>query len=227
MGHPSQGNHTNISAPHETSAQKAARKLAAQEDFARTEAGIASANAGRESAGYARAQGISPAQAALLAGGTAGSTYGTAYGSNLASKMGLDVQTYGIDKGYQQAQNQLNQQNQNNVWNALGTGASAAALIFSDKNVKTDIKDGWGILEHVTRSVSPKSFNYKGDDTQRQGILAQDLEKTPLKSTVIDTPQGKMVDTNQLTTANTGMISELSRKVDNLAKFMKSGGKIA
>ncbi len=55
------------------------------------------------------------------------------------------------------------------------------------------------------------------------GVEAQDLEKTPLASVVMDTPQGKMVDTRHLTTANTAMISELSKKVDTLANYLKAG----
>jgi len=206
-------------------AAAAAAKQKANEDYARTQAGIATQGAARESAGYARAQGLNPAQAALMAGQTAGNTYGSAYGSNLYSKLGLDMQKYGIDKNYQAQKNQIDQQNQNNLFGGIGAGLSAAALLFSDENVKTDIKDGYGILERVASVVNPKTFKVKpeagGTGETDTGILAQDLEKTPLASTVVDTPEGKMVDTRKLTTANTGMLSELSKKVDTLYSFLK------
>lgn len=206
-------------------AAKAAAKQKAAEDFARTQAGIASQAAGRESAGYARSAGLNPAQAALLSSQTAGSTYGGAYGSGLFNKLGLDLQKYGIDKGYKSQQNALEQQNMNNLFGGLGAGISSAALLFSDEDVKTDIKDGYGILERVTKAVGPKTFKVKpeagGTGDTDVGIIAQDLEKTPLASTVVDTPEGKMVDTRKLTTANTGMLSELSKKVDTLYSFLK------
>ena len=116
--------------------------------------------------------------------------------------------------------------------NLLGTGLSAGAallpLAFSDKNSKTDIKDGYGILEQVMKSVSPKMFKYKdgfGEDSSkpRVGVMAQDLEKTPLSSTVVTGPDGyKRVDTGQLTLGNTAMITELSDKLDKVFQYLKA-----
>lgn len=215
-------------APEETPEDKAARENSAAEEFAKTEAAIAAQGAGRESAGYARAQGMNPAQAALLSGQTAGNTYGGAYGTGLYNKLGLDMQKYAADKNYQMQQNQINQQNQNNMLNAAGTGLSFAAMLFSDENLKEDIKDGYGILDRVSRAVDLKSYKMKpeagGKGDTEQGVLAQDLEKTPLAFTVQDTPEGKMVDTRKLTTANTGMLSDLSKKVDTLYSFLKEAG---
>lgn len=188
--------------------------------------------AGEQATGFARASGLSPAQAALMASQQSGGAYssgvsaGTGTGiSGMLGKQGLDVQRYGIDKGVDTANADRNNQNNNALMNALGTGLSAAAMLFSDKNLKTDIKDGYGVLQAVTDQVSPKSFKYRGDSVTRQGIMAQDLEKTPLAYTVQDTPRGKMVDTAQLSAANTGMISELSKKLDSVVDFLKAGGK--
>lgn len=209
-------------------AERAANAQKQAEEFARTQAGIASQAAARESSGYARSQGLNPAQAALLSSQTAGNTYGSAYGSGLFSKLGLDMQKYGIDRNYQIQRDQMEQQNTNNMFGAIGAGLSSAALLFSDEDVKTDIKDGYGILERVTKVVSPKTFKVKpeagGTGDTDVGIIAQDLEKTPLASTVVDTPEGKMVDTRKLTTANTGMLTELSKKVDTLYSFLKEAG---
>ncbi len=232
----------------ETPEQKAARETAEAQDYAKTQAGIASEGAGQQAVGYARSSGLNPAQAALLGSTSAGNTYGTSYGTNLYNRLGLDVQKYGIDTqrygidknaevqkynadlGYKAQKNQIDQQNNNNLWGALGTGVSAIGGIFSDENLKEDIKDGYGILDRVTRVVNPKTFKIKpeagGDGKTQVGVMAQDLEKTPLASTVVDTPQGKVVDTRKLTTANTAMLSDLSKKVDTLYNFLKeaSGG---
>jgi hypothetical protein len=240
---------------------------------------IAAGEGGRAATGYARASGLSPAQAALLAGQGAEGAYsgglgqgvdkymGAArdisslglaeqgqglqkygldlgkYGTDVSSqggKYGTDInaetQRYGIDKGVQT-------QGTNNLFNAVGAGvgglvswlSSPAGIAFlaslpvgSDENMKTDIKDGYGILEKVTKVVSPKMFKYKtgvGEDSSkpRVGVMAQDLEKTPLSSTVVTGPDGyKRVDTGQLTLGNTAMITELSDKLDKVFQYLKA-----
>jgi hypothetical protein len=214
---------------------------------------IAAGEGGRAATGYARASGLSPAQAALLAGQGAEGAYSGGLGQGVdkymgaardisslglgeqgqgLQKYGLDLgkygtdvnaetQRYGIDKG-------VATQNTTNFMNLLGTGLSAGALLFSDKNSKTDIKDGYGILEQVMKSVSPKMFKYKdgfGEDSSkpRVGVMAQDLEKTPLSSTVVTGPDGyKRVDTGQLTLGNTAMITELSDKLDKVFQYLKA-----
>jgi hypothetical protein len=136
---------------------------------------------------------------------------------------------YASDKGLQGAQTQSNAQQQNGIMGMIGAGISGIATLFSDENAKADIKDGYGILSAVTKNVNPKTFNYKKDTGQdplvrHAGIMAQDLEKTPLAGAVSTDPTTgyKKVDTNQLTAGNTAMIAELSKKVDSLAKYFKA-----
>jgi hypothetical protein len=226
---------------------------------------IAAGEGGRAATGYARASGLSPAQAALLAGQGAEGAYSGGLGQGVdkymgaardisslglgeqgqgLQKYGLDLgkygtdvnaetQRYGIDKGVQT-------QGTSSLFNLLGAGvggvaswlASPAGIAFlaslSDENAKTDIKDGYGILEKVTKVVSPKMFKYKngvGEDSSkpRVGVMAQDLEKTPLSSTVVTGPDGyKRVDTGQLTLGNTAMITELSDKLDKVFQYLKA-----
>jgi hypothetical protein len=53
--------------------------------------------------------------------------------------------------------------------------------------------------------------------------MAQDLEKTPLASTVVTGTDGyKRVDTGQLTLGNTAMITELSDKLDKVFQYLKA-----
>lgn len=226
---------------------------------------IAAGEGGRAATGYARASGLSPAQAALLAGQGAEGAYSGGLGQGVdkymgaardisslglgeqgqgLQKYGIDVgkygtdvssqgQKYGIDKGVQT-------QGTSNLFNLLGAGVGGAAswlaspggiaflASLSDENAKTDIKDGYGILEKVTKVVSPKMFKYKngvGEDSSkpRVGVMAQDLEKTPLSSTVVTGPDGyKRVDTSQLTLGNTAMITELSDKLDKVFQYLKA-----
>ena len=75
-------------------------------------------------------------------------------------------------------------------------------------------------VEQVLAKVRPVKFDYKdeGDGANRVGVIAQDIEKSPLKAAVIDTPQGKAIDTAQLTGGNTAMILELAQMVNDLRK---------
>jgi hypothetical protein len=102
------------------------------------------------------------------------------------------------------------------------SGVASIIGMLSDKRAKTNIHDGNDMLHAVADSVRGKSFNYKeSPDRQEYGIMAQDLEKTPLKGMVNEDQNGmKRIDTQRLTTANTAMISELSKKMDKALAYM-------
>ena len=120
-----------------------------------------------------------------------------------------------------QQQNTANQQGSS----LLGGITGAAGALFSDKNLKTDIKPASmsETLESILKNVKPMKFKYKPgvpsnqpEGTQMQGVLAQDLEKTPLKDAVIDSPEGKKIDTGQLSVHNLDLIIELASRVKAL-----------
>ena len=97
----------------------------------------------------------------------------------------------------------------------LGQAAGAAgSLIMSDKNVKTNIKPST-TLEQLMKKVRPVTYDYKDNPEAppRAGVLAQDLEKTPLANSVVDTPAGKALDTEQLTPQILSMLIEMAHKV--------------
>lgn len=188
------------------------------EDKAAKAAQMAAFGATNQAMRASQAGGLSAA-AGANAGAQAGTdAYTSTYGPMALGYSGQDLQKVlakmGID--WQKLQAGQNQQGQ---W--LQAGAAALpwvlSLFTSDKNKKTDIRDGSGVLDEVANSVRGAKYKYKGSDHEEYGVMAQDLEKTPLASTVFDTPDGKKVDTQRLTTANTAMISELSRKNDELA----------
>lgn len=96
---------------------------------------------------------------------------------------------------------------------------------FSDKNVKQDTgpKDMSSVIDSMLANVKPVKYKYKKgietvkpEGTERVGILAQDLEKTPLKDTVIDSPEGKQLDIGQLTANNTAMLLELAKQLKEI-----------
>jgi len=98
---------------------------------------------------------------------------------------------------------------------------SVLPYILSDKTKKTEIRDANGLVDSVADVVRGKYYEYKGKPGKGEvGVMAQDLEKTPLASAVKDTPNGKMVDTQRLTMGNTAMISELAQKLDKALSYL-------
>ena len=209
------------------------------------------ASAGGIAGGTARSLGMNAAQAAKQGGQTGAAAYGdiyrNVYGQGMQGLSNLSGQYLGSSaaQGGVAAQNtgaQVNAAN-NNLQSATGqqtqgAGQTSGALSgivsgigsvldISDKTKKTQIRDGHDIVNHVFSKVNPKTFKYKsdsGEDPNKShvGILAQDLEKTPLGGAVVDTPEGKCVDIKQLSFGNTAMIGELNGKLEKIMKYMKA-----
>lgn len=193
----------------------------------------AGSGAGRAANTAARTAGLNPGQAAASGSRAASDVYSNYYNQayqqqqqqaqNKMNQMFQNLQIQmGIAPGQQGTYGTQGYQDPNTMWDSLlGAGAGVTgAFASSDEGVKDNIQET-DLLEPVSKNVRQISYTYKGSDHPENGISAQDLEKTPLKSTVIDTPQGKMVDTKRLTTANTGMIADLARKVDKILQFYK------
>jgi hypothetical protein len=121
-----------------------------------------------------------------------------------------------------------------NTWGTIGNIAGVVApLIASDVNVKKNIE---GILDKVMvgkpspvdaildkvydKGQGGVTFDYNGeaDGTDHLGVVAQDLEGSPLKNVVKDTPNGKAIDTGELSTANLNLIIELASRVRDLER---------
>lgn len=80
----------------------------------------------------------------------------------------------------------------------LGGVGSVIGAIFSDENLKNNIKSGDETSQEILDSIGNHKYEYK-DKKHGEGTylspMAQELEKTEAgKSMVIDTPEGKMVD---------------------------------
>lgn len=138
---------------------------------------------------------------------------------NLAEKQRIADTNVGLRNQQQQYNKELSQQNYENklkkaagqsgalgnqmqnynqtaqgIQNLIGTGITAAAL--SDENEKEDIKDF--DASQFLDSLTPHKYHYKNKangEGSHAGVMAQDLEKTPEGSAMVeDTPEGKIVD---------------------------------
>jgi hypothetical protein len=204
-----------------SAAPEPAKEMTADEK-ARAAAETAAMGAQSRAIGAAQASGLSAA-AGANAGANAGTqTYSNVYPDLLGQLTGLETQE---DIQKMLLEWQKNQAGSNQLGQILQGGAAALPYIlslFSDERMKTGIKDNAGMLDEVARHVRGKSFKYSATPGRDEnGIMAQDLEKTPLKSAVMEGPGGaKMVDSRRLTAANTGMIMELNEKLDKAFKYI-------
>lgn len=172
--------------------------------------------------------------------------YGVNVGANTArygTDVGASQQQYGTDVAAKTAAMQAKtqkkiakQQNKTDVRGQdiglLGQGIGAAAGIaglFSDKNLKEDVQPksmtkGLNKLQAFSYKYKPGAA-YEGGK-QEGGIMAQDLEKTAMKPAVMDTPEGKMIDTRKLSTMNTGALGEHEKRLQMIEKLVKAIGEI-
>jgi len=152
------------------------------------------------------------------------------------SKYGTDVQAKTAKRG----------QIMNLISGLIGGASSGAtaAIIHSDKNQKQPIdhegnlhrqltgdhereqkmsQDGQKSVQDFLGSLKPQAFEYKQDSPaydggeEHLGVMAQDLEKTPEgKSAVMESPEGKMVDTSKLAMMLAAAMGELHHRVSQL-----------
>lgn len=134
----------------------------------------------------------------------------------------LALGAYNQQLGWDQAQTNADiarVQAQQNAKGGFGDFAGAIGGIignFSDVRLKNNVADGQGQAMQAVNSLAPLTYAYN-DQSMGQGpqlgTTAQDLERAGLAHTVIDTPQGKMVDGGKLSTANTAMIAALGNRL--------------
>lgn len=201
-------------------AQESARGLA--EEQART----AATQGTRAATQAARTAGLNKGQAALTGIQRAGDIYtntqqgalqqgignymaGTGQIAGQGAEMANRVATgAGMKLGSGGAQLQDASQRQANTMSMVGGLAGAGATLLSDERAKTDVGEAPN-LRQMLEHVKPKMFRYRAGGGPKVGIMAQDLERTPMAGAVKETPRGKMIDTAQLTAANTAMIKQL------------------
>lgn len=146
---------------------------------------------------------------------------------NLLQQQGLDVQRYGIDKGVQTGQAQAGAGALGGILSAIGP---LLGLLVSDEDAKIVSKDPVDALGSVIKNIGGHAYRYKqgrGQDPTKDhyGPMAQEIEKTPLKDAVVNTPNGKMVNTSRLALGNTSLIAELGKKVDDLYAYIERNRK--
>lgn len=144
-------------------------------------------------------------------------------GNLLGNMRGQDLQgTLGgynaANQGYGNMINQTGDQSKIQQNSAL-ISAIAAAAAASDRNLKTDIKDGGDDAQKLLEGLKAYSYKYKDDKYgkgKQLGVMAQDLERAGLKAAVTDTPAGKMVDGAKLALGLAAVLPGLNERITRL-----------
>jgi hypothetical protein len=143
---------------------------------------------------------------------------------------GAQSQAAGVQAGIGQGQQAQASQTAQNTWGTIGNLAGGAAMLLSDERAKTNIDDilaklnggpKTSPLDEILKKIDPVRFDYKGEPagTEHLGTLAQQVEDSPLKNAVKETPEGvKMLDTNELSASYLPLIIELASRVKELEK---------
>lgn len=102
---------------------------------------------------------------------------------------------------------------------AMGQGI-AGAYMMSDERVKEDIEPGAEAVRQALDALHSVTYKYKDEKHGKGpqvGIIAQDLEKTPIgKQAVEDTPEGKRVNVGRLGGFMLAALSDLHEQVKDL-----------
>lgn len=102
-------------------------------------------------------------------------------------------------------------------------------LIFSDKNLKKDIKQSKKYVDEMLDKLKPYTFKYrnrKHGEGERVGIMAQDLERSKMgKVLVKDTPEGKAIDVKNAIGAVMASQARIMEKLKKLEKAQNKKGK--
>ena len=182
-----------------------------------------------------RSAGMMPGQAALGAQSQAAGAYGTGMqqgqqqymgytqlGGQLGAEMaqrGLTARGQDIAKYSAEQQAKAAQASQQKSWfDSIFGAVGGIASLFSDRNLKEDTQES--SLADSLSKIKSYAYKYKGSDRPEAGIMAQDLERTAMAPAVMDTPEGKMIDTRRLSTMNTAALSEHEKRLKNIERMV-------
>lgn len=144
--------------------------------------------------------------------------YASGYGNQVANSNLANYQS-NVGAAFNGYQNQLQTYNQGLGFlgqAAQGAGAGAALYAASDKKLKNDVKDGDKSAQDMVDNLKSKTFSYKDDpeDKHQLGILAQDMEKSPMgKAVVVETPKGKALDIGKALSAVLAVQSVMNKRL--------------
>ena len=144
-----------------------------------------------------------------------GAQLGESMAGRLSTARGQDLQAEANKEAARAARAQERQAGIGSIIGAVGGIAS----LFSDRRLKEDVKEAPSLSDSISK-IKSYTFSYRGKDRPETGVMAQDLERTAMAPAVMDTPEGKMIDTRRLTTMNTATIAEQGKRMKDIEKMI-------
>lgn len=219
-----------------------AAQMARAEAAARAGAAGQSDQAVAQAVKAARTSGMMPGQAALAGSAQAANAYGQGLeagqdrftqalttqaqlGQSMAERLQASEALASAEKqAKMQAAAAKRSQDQGLFGSIIGAGAGALALL-SDRRMKEDIKPA-GSLSDSLAQIRGYKFKYRGGEKPETGVMAQDVEKTDAAPAVVETPQGKALDTQRLSAINTAAIGEQGRRIKDIERMLRGLGEV-
>jgi hypothetical protein len=186
--------------------------------IAAIQAAAAENMAALQTAGAVSAASFQSIGAMGLAGGIA--TSGIAQGlgqqaSAFSGGLGSSVGSIGAQQGSLQSPVGDNSAQ----WQAIGSIATGALALFSDKRIKTDIETAGDISSEIIRRLSFVSYKYVSGVPVTLGLIAQDVEELGPHLVAHDTATGlKVLDLSGLLMMALQSIQTLQQRVDELER---------
>jgi hypothetical protein len=141
---------------------------------------------------------------------------------SLGQAIGAEQGIHGIASADLNAANAATKAEERAQWDRM---EKLGTVILSDRTQKTAIADGGKDADDFIASLRSYSFKYKNAKNgqgDRVGIMAQDLEKTKAgRMAVLNTREGKKVDTAHLSGALAAATARLGERLDALEKNKK------
>lgn len=150
-------------------------------------------------------------------------------GMNDQATLAYLAQLYGMDAAEMQARIQQEGIEAGSIQPAMGPAImgqagqlATAGAIFSDRELKKDIRKTSRSIDDLLDKLEPQAYRYKDKkfgEGRYHGIMAQDLEKSEAgKRLVMDTPEGKMVDTVKGFGTAMAAMARLNERIRHLEK---------
>lgn len=71
-------------------------------------------------------------------------------------------------------------------------------------------------VDNMFAKLTGYKYRYKGSKRQTEGVMAQDVEKTPMRQSVVDTPAGKILSGNEMIGQSMAALANLSQRIRKL-----------
>lgn len=117
------------------------------------------------------------------------------------------------------AQGAANAQGMNSMMGLIGS-LGGAAILASDENLKHKVRGADEAIKETLDELKPYYWEYKNPTFgtgEYVGVMAQDLEKTPVgKLVVFDTPEGKMINTQKLVPMMMAALASQQKRINEL-----------